>query len=115
MKTKILVALLGACALTLSMGCDKKDDAGGKTSTAASDSKGGAAKVCEDYFALNKKCIEKAIASLPDQATKDMTKKTMEDAEKQWKDMLKDPASAAAAESGCKAALDALKNNPACK
>jgi len=112
MKTTVLAAMM-ACTF-LALGCNKD---GGEGEKAGGDSKAssGGAKVCEDYFAANKKCIDKAIAAIPDQAMKDQTKKTMEDAEKQWKDMLKDPASAAAAESGCKAALDALKNNPACK
>jgi hypothetical protein len=112
MKTTVLAAMIACAAL---VGCNK--DGGGDAEKSTSDSKAssGAAKVCEDFFAANKKCIDKAIAGIPDQAMKDQTKKTMEEAEKQWKDMLKDPASAAAAESGCKAALDGLKNNPACK
>ena len=93
MKTKILVAVLAACGLIVGVGCEKKDEGGGDKPGASGDSKAsGAAKVCEDYFAMNKKCIDKAIAGIPDQAMKDSTKKTMEDAEKQWRDMLKDPA-----------------------
>lgn len=113
MRTTVLAAVIASTVLAL--GCNKEGGEGEKAGGEGSKASSGAAKVCEDYFAANKKCIDKAIAAIPDQAMKDQTKKTMEEAEKQWRDMLKDPASAAAAESGCKTALDALKNNPACK
>ena len=74
-----------------------------------------AAEVCVEYFAANRRCIEKAIAKMPDAAQQAQTRKTMADAERQWVDLLKDPSSAAAAAPGCKAGLAALRDTPACK
>jgi len=96
-------------ACKLNQQCTVKDDRCVTAADGASDSTGATSKVCEDYFAANKKCREKIQAAAPDQA------KSMGDQDKMWRDMLKDPASVAAAEAGCGASLDALKNNPACK
>jgi hypothetical protein len=117
MKIRFVLALFAAAAFV--GGCEKKeggDKGDAKSAAGESKSGGGTPKACEDFFAENKKCVDKAMAQpgIPDEAKK-ATKDAMEQAEKQWKDMLKDPASAKAAEDGCKQAAEALKNNPTCK
>jgi len=105
MKTKILVALLGAFALTMSMGCEKKDDAAGKTSTAAADSKGGKAggtgvAECDDMIKAMEKCSPAA-------------KGAYEQTAKSIKDTLSAPnvpdATKEAMKTSCKTSLDAIK------
>jgi len=105
MKTKILVALLGAFALTMSMGCEKKDDAGGKTSTAAADSKGGKSggtgvAECDDMIKAMEKCSPAAKGAY------EQTAKAMKDALSQpgVTDAIRDQYKAT-----CKQSTDAIK------
>ncbi len=118
MKIRFVLALFAAAALV--GGCEKKEEGGadGAKSAAAEGSKGGGdvPKACADFFEANKKCMDKAMSQpgVPDEAKK-ATKDAMEQAEKQWRDMLKDKTTAAAAEDGCKKAAEALAGNPACK
>jgi hypothetical protein len=106
MKTKILVALLGACALTLTIGCEKKEEGGGTTSTAASDTKGGGKAggtglaECDDMIKAMEKCPAAAKGAY------EQTAKAMKDAlsapnvpdaaKEQWK-------------TSCKTSADAIK------
>ena len=104
MKTKMLVALLGAFALAVSVGCEKKEEAGDKTSTAAAD-KGGKAggtglAECDDMIKAMEKCPATAKGAY------EQTAKAMKDAlsapnvpdavKEQWK-------------TSCKQSADAIK------
>lgn len=113
---KVLVALmLGMGLMTLGAGCGKDEKAGdGKTGAAAADSKGGGDKIgvteCDDYITKYEACLGKMPAA---------SKPAMEQAFKQmrdsWKQAASTPAGKDGLKTGCKAALDGLANNPACK
>ncbi len=110
---KVLVALMfGMGLVALGAGCDKKDE-GAKT-----DDKAGAAasgdkigvQECDDYMAKMKACMDKMPAAA--KGAQEQAFKTTTDA---WKQAASTPAGKDGLKTGCKAALDALAQNPMCK
>lgn len=72
-------------------------------------------KVCEDYIAKLEKCNANAIAGIPEGSAKEDVKKSMADAMKKVRETWSSIGNAAALESACKSASDALAQNPSCK
>ena len=109
---KVLVALMfGMGLIALGAGCDKKDE-GAKT-----DDKAGAAasgdkigvQECDDYITKYEACIKKMG---PAAAAAETAFKAQRDGFKQGAST---PEGKAALKTSCKAMLDGLANNPACK
>jgi len=112
MKTSIFVALFAAAALI--SGCDDKkkdadegDDESGEKSEKGGD--GDIPKECDEYL----KTVEKCLKDMPAEA-----KTAFEQSAKAQRDAIKaatTPEAKKALKDGCKTALDAMKQNPACK
>jgi hypothetical protein len=107
MHKVMMVGLLVAGGLFVGVvGCDKKDGDG--KAGAAGDSIG--VTECDDYFKKMDSCMAKMPAE---------SKAATEAAMKQNRDAWKQAASTSAGKDGlktaCKAALDAMASNPACK
>jgi len=122
---KFAIALL--LGTVFAVGCGDKTDgaasgsakasgapaASGKGSAAAATTGGSAgSKTCDDYWTKLKACNEAGMKAAPD-ATKEAMKKGFEDAEKQTKEAWS-KMDAAGMEVACKAATDALAQNPNC-
>lgn len=113
---KRLIAVSTVLAIGMMIGaCNKGGDSGGAagSSSGASASGGGAGssigvKECDDYIAKWQSCYKDPTMK----AAAEPAFKTMRDA---WAQQAKDPNSKAALATGCKAALDQLASNPACK
>lgn len=101
MKNKLFIAMLAATAMLVACDDKKKETGGGDSD--------GVPQVCEDYLKKQEACIGK----MPDAA-----KKPMQDAMKTTRDSFKaanTPDAKKALETSCKAMLDAVAKNPACK
>ena len=104
--TRAITALLMAGALLL--GCGKKEDAGGDTTTASGEAIG--VKECDDYFTKVQACIGKMSAE-----AKPAMESAMKTNREAWREAAKKAASQDSLKGGCKAALDAFTTaNPAC-
>jgi hypothetical protein len=117
MKKMMLVALMVGGLFIV--GCDeKKKDAagGGETKAAASAEKGGGGgggigvPECDDYLKKMEACLGKMPAEA--KAASEAAFKQSRDA---WKQTAATPAGKDGLKVACKAANDALANNPACK
>jgi hypothetical protein len=110
MKTQLFLALLATA--TLLGGCDKKEEGGEKTETTAAKAAGGDAdipKICNDYLSKFEACFKDMPAA---------AKAPLEQAMQANKDAIKNantPEAKKALETTCKAWVDALDQNPACK
>jgi hypothetical protein len=108
---KVLVALmLGMGLAALSAGCSKESGGGGADDKAgAAGDKVGVAE-CDEYITKFQACMGKMpAAAKPAQET---AFKQMRDS---WKAAAATPAGKEGLKTGCKAALDGLASNPACK
>ncbi len=107
MKKVLVAVMFGMGLIALGAGCDKKDDA--KTDSAASGDKIGVQE-CDDYMAKMKACMDKMPA-----AAKTAQEQAFKTTTEAWKNAAKTPAGKDGLKTGCKAALDALAQNPMCK
>lgn len=119
---KIAFALLLGAAFVAGCGDKGGDGKDSKSASAASsgeakkDDKGGGGgeigvKECDDYMAQFKKCIDKVPAE-----GKAAMQQAYDQSVNAWKEAAKSgPEAKAALQPGCKAALDALAQNPMCK
>ncbi|NUP07060.1 MAG: hypothetical protein HOW73_13480 [Polyangiaceae bacterium] len=105
----------GAASGSAKASAAPKDSGKASTTGTAASTGGGTSgsKVCDDYWTKLKACNENALKAVPDGPAKDQTKKGFEDAEKQTKEAwakMEGPG----LETACKAAIDALAQNPNC-
>jgi Meckel syndrome type 1 protein len=108
MNRTIVAVLAVACGLLVGA-CDKKEEP--KPGAAATG--GGASigvKECDDYLAKMEKCIGAVPA-----AGKPAMEQGLKASRDSWATLAKDPTTKATLPASCKAALDALSANPACK
>ncbi len=122
MKTAItlIVAIGLACSA-----CGKKEEAASDVDktveaskaegdTAKGEAAGGGDKIgvqeCDDYLTKFEACLK----DVPE-AGRPAMEQAMKQNRDAWKDMAKEPATRAGLKTACQTALDALKQNPACK
>ena len=109
---KVLVALmLGLGLVALGAGCSKESGApaGGDDKAGASGDKIGVAE-CDEYITKFQACMGKMPAAA--KPAQEQAFKQMHDS---WKAAAATQAGKDGLKTGCKSALDALANNPACK
>lgn len=105
--TKWMIALLAAGALLA--GCNKDGGKSGDGSTAASADSIGVTE-CDDYLKKMESCLGKMPAQA--KAASEAAFKQNRDA---WKQAASTPAGKEGLKTACKAALDAIAQNPMCK
>lgn len=105
--TKWMIALIAAGALL--GGCSKDGDKAADGKTAAAGETIGVAE-CDEYLTKMEACMGKMPAEA--KAVQEAAFKQSRDA---WKQAAATPQGKEGLKTGCKAALDALANNPACK
>jgi hypothetical protein len=111
---KLVISLLAVASL-LAVGCDKKEEgaagsASGKATGTAAAGGGDMPAACKDYISKMEACMSKVPAE--GKAAMEGAFKTTKD---EWEKMSKDANMKAGLETACKAANDALAQNPMCK